>query len=100
MNWMELAPNTRQMPTVLVVAVEGAEMANGVGSVLAPAHPGQLQALAHHRLARALHRAAADAPALGLVFGILHPVGVTPQVTEQLGDRFAQAGSPWPVPFT
>jgi transposase len=33
----------------------------------------------------------------GLVFGILHPVGVTPQVTEQLGDRFAQDGSPWPV---
>ena len=26
MNWMELAPNTRKMPTILVVAVEGAEM--------------------------------------------------------------------------
>jgi hypothetical protein len=26
MNWMELAPNTRQMPTILVVVVEGAEM--------------------------------------------------------------------------
>ncbi len=26
MNWMQLAPNTRQMPTIVVVAVEGAEM--------------------------------------------------------------------------
>jgi hypothetical protein len=26
MNWMQLAPNTRQMPTILVVAVEAAEM--------------------------------------------------------------------------
>jgi hypothetical protein len=26
MNWMELAPNTRPMPTILVVAVEAAEM--------------------------------------------------------------------------
>jgi hypothetical protein len=26
MNWMQLAPNTRQMPTILVVAIEGAEM--------------------------------------------------------------------------
>jgi hypothetical protein len=26
MNWMELAPNTCQMPTILVVAVEAAEM--------------------------------------------------------------------------
>jgi hypothetical protein len=26
MNWMQLTPNTRQMPTILVVAVEAAEM--------------------------------------------------------------------------
>jgi len=26
MNWMELAPNTCQMPTILVVALEAAEM--------------------------------------------------------------------------
>jgi hypothetical protein len=26
MNWMELAPETRQMPTILVVAIEAAEM--------------------------------------------------------------------------
>src|SRR5436853_4878432 len=26
MNWMELAANTRQMPTILVVSVEAAEM--------------------------------------------------------------------------
>jgi len=26
MDWMELAPDTRQMPTILVVTVEGAEM--------------------------------------------------------------------------
>jgi hypothetical protein len=26
MNWMELAPNTRPMPTIVVVAVEAAEM--------------------------------------------------------------------------
>jgi hypothetical protein len=26
MNWMELAPNTRQVPTILVVSVEAAEM--------------------------------------------------------------------------
>jgi hypothetical protein len=26
MDWMELAPNTRQMPTIFVVAVEGTEM--------------------------------------------------------------------------
>jgi hypothetical protein len=26
MNWMELAPNPRPMPTILVVAVEAAEM--------------------------------------------------------------------------
>jgi hypothetical protein len=26
MNWMELAPNPRQMPTILVVSVEAAEM--------------------------------------------------------------------------
>jgi hypothetical protein len=26
MNWMQLAPSTRQMPTILVVAVEAAEM--------------------------------------------------------------------------
>ena len=26
MNWMQLAPNTRPMPTILVVAVEAAEM--------------------------------------------------------------------------
>jgi len=26
MSWMQLAPNTRQMPTILVVAVEAAEM--------------------------------------------------------------------------
>ena len=50
---------------VVDAAVEGAQVAHGVGAVLAPAHPRQLQPLAHHRLARALHRAAADAPALG-----------------------------------
>jgi hypothetical protein len=26
MDWMQLAPNTREMPTIFVVAVEGAEM--------------------------------------------------------------------------
>jgi hypothetical protein len=26
MNWIELAPNARQMPTIVVVAVKGAEM--------------------------------------------------------------------------
>jgi hypothetical protein len=26
MNWMELSPNTRPMPTIVVVAVEDAEM--------------------------------------------------------------------------
>jgi len=26
MNWMQLAANTRQMPTILVVSVEAAEM--------------------------------------------------------------------------
>ena len=26
MNWMELAPNTLQMPTIVVVLVEAAEM--------------------------------------------------------------------------
>jgi hypothetical protein len=26
MNWMELAPDTRPMPTIVVVAVEAAEM--------------------------------------------------------------------------
>ncbi len=26
MNWIQLAPNTREMPTILVVSVEGAEM--------------------------------------------------------------------------
>jgi hypothetical protein len=26
MNWMQLAPKTRKMPTILVVAVEAAEM--------------------------------------------------------------------------
>jgi hypothetical protein len=26
MNWMELTPDTRQMPAILVVAVEAAEM--------------------------------------------------------------------------
>ncbi|MEY2527888.1 MAG: hypothetical protein QOE73_2659 [Verrucomicrobiota bacterium] len=26
MNWMQLAPNTRPMPTILVVSVEAAEM--------------------------------------------------------------------------
>jgi hypothetical protein len=26
MDWMQLAPNTHQMPTILVVAVEAAEM--------------------------------------------------------------------------
>jgi hypothetical protein len=28
MDWMHLAPNTRQMPKILVVAVEAAEMQN------------------------------------------------------------------------
>ncbi len=26
MNWMEFAPDTRPMPTIIVIAVEGAEM--------------------------------------------------------------------------
>ena len=70
-----------------------------MGPVLAPAHPGQLQPLAHHRLARALHRAAADAPAVGQVFGVLHPVRVPLEVTDQLVDRLAQARPARPVPF-
>src|SRR6516225_6313960 len=39
-------------------------MADGVGSAFTPTNPGQLQALAHHHLARALGCNAADAPLL------------------------------------
>src|SRR5271157_4020171 len=73
-------------------------MADGVGSVLTPSHPGQLQALAHHRLAGALHRAAADAPTPSQVFGVFHPVGIPLEVTDQLGGRFAHPRSTWPIP--
>ena len=74
-------------------------MADGMRSGFAPTHPRQLQTLAHHRLAGALHRAAADAPTPRQVLGVLHPVRLAVQVTDQLRDRFAQARTTWPVPF-
>src|SRR4051794_35105702 len=68
-------------PLALIAAVEGVEMADGVRPVLPPTHPGQLQPLSHHRLARALHRPVADAPALGQVLRVLHPMRVPLQIT-------------------
>src|SRR5437763_6299444 len=66
-----------RLPLALLAPVEGAEVADGMRPVFPPAHPRQLQPLAHHRLARALHGTAADVPALGQVFRVVHPVRVT-----------------------
>src|SRR3954447_6872955 len=85
------------IPLTLIAAVEGAEMADGVRPVLPPTHPRQLQPLPHHRLARALHRAAADAPALRQVLRVLHPMRVPLQITDQVADRTPQAGTSRPV---
>ena len=74
-------------------------MADGIGSVLSPTHAGQLQSLAYDCLARTLHRAAADAPAVCQVLRVFHPVRVPFKVTDQPIDRFAQARPTRPVPF-
>src|SRR5208337_928410 len=87
------------LPLAFFAPIEGAEVADGIGSVLLPTHAGQLQSLAYDRLARALHRAAADAPAPCQVLGVFHPVRVPLQVTDQPIDRFAQARPTRPVPF-
>src|SRR5262245_61368576 len=87
------------LPLSLLAAIAGPEMADGMRPVLAPAHPGQLQPLAHHRLAGGLHRPAADTPAPRRVFGVLRPVRVPLQVSGQLGHRLVQARSPGPVPL-
>src|SRR5262249_27072251 len=56
-------PLPEGLPLAFFAPVEGAEMTDGVGPLLPPPHAGRFQALAHHRLAGALHRPAADAPA-------------------------------------
>src|SRR5262245_3957450 len=88
-----------RIPLTSLATVQGAEVAHGVGPVLAPPHAGQLQPLADHRLAGALHRAAADAPALGQVLGVLHPVRVAFQVADQFLGRLAQARPARPLPL-
>jgi len=70
-----------------------------MGPRLAPAHPRQLQALADDRLARALHRAAADAPAARQVFGVLHPVRVPLEIADQLLGGLTQPRPTRPVPL-
>src|SRR5205823_1803670 len=48
MNWMELAPNTRQMPTILVVAVEAAEMQyNSIACMATDCHLSQSSVRSH-----------------------------------------------------
>jgi hypothetical protein len=74
-------------------------VADGVRPGFTPAHPRQLQALAHHRLTGALHRAATDAPTPRQVLGVFHPVRLAPQVTDQLVDRFGQTRTARPVRF-
>ena len=46
--------------------------------------PAALQPLAHHRLARALHRPAADLPALGQVARVVHPMHLVAEVRHHL----------------
>src|SRR4051794_10110617 len=87
------------IPLALFAAVEGAEMTDRVRPVLPPTHPGQLQPLPHHRLARALHRPAADAPTLRQVLRVLHPMRVPLQITDQVGDGSLEAGTTRPVRF-
>src|SRR6516162_10101252 len=69
-----------RVPLPSFAAVQSAEVAHGVGAVGAPSHAGQLEPLAYHRLARALNRATTDAPAVGQVFRVLHPVRVPLQI--------------------
>src|SRR6185312_14436949 len=75
-----VVPLPEGVPLTFFTPVQGAEMAHGVGPVLAPAHPGQLQTLAHDRLAGALDRPTPNAPAPRQVLGILHAMGVALQV--------------------
>src|SRR5262249_26475328 len=89
-----------RLPLPLLAAVQRPHLADPVRAVLPPAHPRQLQPLPHHRLARALHRTAAEVPALRLVLRVLHPVQVLAEVLRHLGQLRPYRRPPRrPVPF-
>ena len=67
--------------------VEGSEVADGVGSVFAPAHAAPFEAIAHHGLAGALHRTAADLPAVRQITRVVHPMLVVLEVPQAVGMR-------------
>src|SRR5262245_13217515 len=77
-----LAPEALPLPSL--PAEEGAQVADAVGSALAPAHPPALEPLPHHRLARALHRPRPDLPAPPLVLRVVHAVPLVREVAHHL----------------
>ena len=76
------------IPAAGLAEIKGAEVADGVGAVLAPAHSAALQAVAHHRLAGRFNGAGTDLPTVADVGGIVHAMFVVAEVLHRLAMHF------------
>ncbi len=85
--WLIWVSFPEVFPLSSLAEIEGAEMANGVGAVFAPAHAAPFEPIGDHRFAGALDGAGADLPAVGDISGIIHAMLMILKVTQAVGMR-------------
>src|SRR6516165_5491832 len=73
---------------------QGRKMPDAVAPVFPPAHPGALESLPSHLLARRLHWPRADVPTLRQIFRTLHALHIVAEVLQHLFQLGAQRRPP------
>jgi hypothetical protein len=80
------------IPLTGLTFVQGAQMAEGVGSGATPADPALLEPLVDHRLARCFDVSRADLPAFFAVAGVVHPREIVPHLSRHEAVRLLRRG--------